>query len=134
MWTSPRLGRQFLTLETVNPNSTSQMKKMAIIIYDHSAGSTVSDFNLLADSTDDALGFRFLVAKYEDNLQAQPEDKQHRKHRICANDILAHYHVARSNLFFLSNNFYSYSMENFKYSNCKNLRTKNIFLNDTINY
>ena len=101
---------------------------------DQSVESTALDFNLLADSTDDALGFWFLVAKHKDNLQAQPEDNQHRKHRICATDILLHYNVARSNLFFLSNNFYSYSMENFKYSNCKNLRIINSFLNDTINY
>ena len=54
---------------------------------DHSAGSTASDFNFLADSTEDALGCRFLVAKQEDNFQAQPEDNQARgvlekKHRI----------------------------------------------------
>ena len=33
-----------------------------------------------------------------------------RKHRICAADILAHYNVARSNLFFHSNLFSEYTI------------------------
>ena len=57
-----------------------------------------------------------------------------RKHRICATDILAHCNVARSSLFFHSNYFYIYTILNFKYSNCKNLRTVNSYLNETTNY
>ena len=40
---------------------------------DNSAGSTSSDFNLLATSTDDVLGCRFLFAKEEGN-NADPND------------------------------------------------------------
>lgn len=65
----------------------SDEDNVALYPDDDSAGSNASDFELLANNTDEVLGCRFLVAKQEDEGQAQPNDYRDRgilekRHRI----------------------------------------------------
>ena len=114
-----------------------QFQERMDAILEHVANSTVDTSTIsilttqnetlqsqLANATRDLLSMKQLV-----ETLCKP-----RKHGICATDILAHYNVARSNLFFHSNYFYIYTILNFKYSNCKNLRAVNSYLNETTNY